>query len=205
MLEIFIMIKNTSELNEKDYLFLKEMLLKGEVFIYPTETIYGIGGNGEKESVKVKISEIKKRDLNKNFILLFKNIEMIEKFAFITDFEKAIIGKYMKKGGLTIILKSKKNLDDTIAARISPHPFLKKLFQYIDFPIISTSANISDNNYTHNFNKIYEIFKNKIKIFIKDDLNYVSSPSPSTIIKCENNKIKILRQGALKIPLTNFA
>lgn len=192
------MIYYLSKLKKNDYLFISEILKKGEILIYPTETIYGLGGNALDENVYRKIIEIKNREERKNFIWLFKDIDMLKKYVFFNKMEENLLKK-----SITVILKSKIDDFNSIACRISPHPFLKKLFNFIDFPLISTSANISGKKYEHNFEKIIKIFNDKINLFIKDDISKEENPLPSTIVKVENNKIIILRQGKLKNILQN--
>ncbi len=188
-----------SKIKIEDYKKIKDILEKGGIFIYPTETIYGIGGNALIESVYDRIKKIKQRDDKKNFIWLFKDIDMMRKFTFINAKEEQLIKKY-HPGPLTIILKSKIENFDYIACRISPHPFLNKLFELINFPIISTSANISNQQYIHKFDLIYSIFSKKVDVLVEDDIeNKDNNALPSTIVKVENNKIIILREGKIKL------
>ncbi len=193
-------IYKVSELSKSDYKYIANRLKKEEIIIYPTETIYGIGGNALINNVHKKIVAIKKRNKNKNFIWLFKDINMIKKYVITNDLEEKLIKKYLP-GALTIILKSKISGIETIGVRISPHPFLKHLFEFIDFPIISTSANISNQKYEHDFEKILDEFKDKIDIFIKDNAikNTNYDIQPSTIVKVVNNKIVIIREGKIKL------
>ena len=184
-----------SKISEKDYVEIGNILKSNGIILYPTETIYGIGGKAFEKEVVKKIVLLKKRDIAKQFILLFKDLSMLEKFVEISPLEREIINKYWP-GKLTIILKSKNN-DEELACRISSHPFIVKLFDYIDFPLISTSANISNEEYSGKINDILKKFKNKVDVFISD--KDLTNNIPSTIIKIVNGEISILRQGVLKI------
>jgi L-threonylcarbamoyladenylate synthase len=180
-----------NEIGNEDYLQISAILRDNGIFIYPTETIYGIGGKAFNNEVVERIVKIKNRPENKNFLVLFKNYEMLEKYVFIeNELEKELIEKYWP-GELTIILNSKDKKHD-IACRISSHTFVEKLFEYIDFPIISTSANYSGESYTGDFKKICEIFKGKIDAIVYDGDKF---SKPSTIVKVINNKLQIIRQG----------
>ena len=193
-----MIVKNFKNLNSKDYEKIADILKKDEIIIYPTETIYGIGGNALSKKVIEKIVKIKKRDMSKKFIWLFKDLNMIEKFMKITEFEKSILKKY-SQGGLTIILNKKEN-EEKVACRVSTHPFVLNIFEFIDFPLISTSANISNKKYEHSFEKILSNFKKDIFLFIVDRKLFNIKPLPSTIIEVKNSKkIVILRQGKVKI------
>jgi tRNA A37 threonylcarbamoyladenosine synthetase subunit TsaC/SUA5/YrdC len=71
---------------------------------------------------------------------------------------------------------------------------VQKLFEFIDFPLISTSANLSGEKYNGNFERIYQIFKDKVDIFVN---NGNRDGEPSTIVKVENSRVKIIRKGKI--------
>ena len=184
---------NFDRLEEKDYLFISKILKNRGTIIYPTETIYGVGGKGFDKEVTEKIFQIKNRPQSKSFLLLFKNRDMLEKYVVIkSKLENKIIEKYWP-GEITLILQDRHG-NSNIACRISSHPFVQKLFEFIDFPIISTSANLSGEKYNGNFERIYQIFKNKVDIFVN---NGNRDGEPSTIVKVENSRVKIIRKGKI--------
>jgi len=185
-----------SNLNNEHYREIATILSENGTFIYPTETVYGLGCRGDNSETVKKIAEIKQRRLSKDFILLFKNIEMLQQYVIITsDKEKNLIKKYWP-GELTIVLQAISG--GTMACRISPYPFIKNLFNYIDFPIVSTSANISNNGYTGKIDEIINTFAGKIDIII--NAGSLFRKTPSTIVKVTNNRVIILRQGKLFLP-----
>ena len=189
-------IYNFSKLDSEQYEEIASVFKNGGIAIYPTETVYGIGCNLlNKDSIE-RIFSIKKRDKDKNFISLFKNIEMVKNYTGeISNMERYLMKNFWP-GELTLVLKEK-NKDSTIACRISPHEFIKNIFNYIDFPIISTSANISGQDFKGKIKDIIKVFNGKVDIII--DAGDINDTTPSTIVQVVNNKVKILRQGKLKL------
>ena len=85
----------------------KKILKKGDLIIFPTETVYGLGGDATNWNAIKKIYEIKKRPLNNPIICHFKNIKAIEKDFVLNNIEYKLAKKFWP-GPLTLILKKKK-------------------------------------------------------------------------------------------------
>ncbi|MFH1607812.1 MAG: L-threonylcarbamoyladenylate synthase [archaeon] len=156
------------------------ILLKS-IFIYPTDTIYGLGCNAENKQLVEKIREIKKRDNNPFSIIvpsinyILKNFETTEK-----EIKKFLPGPY------TLILKKKdKNslthLSDTdyIGIRIPSHP-LTKFLQQTGKPIVTTSVNISGQKHASKIKEIDSAILNKVDLIIDGGTLH---GKPSTLIK----------------------
>ena len=97
----------------------------GDVVIFPTDTVYGIGAKIDDTIALEKIYEIKRRPKDKRLAVLCANISDIEKIAVLNDTAKKLIENFMP-GALTIILKSKKEfiseyIFETVAVRIPNH------------------------------------------------------------------------------------
>ena len=122
---------------------LKKEIFEGKIFVYPTDTVYGLGCNALDEKAVNKIREIKKRD-SKPFSVIAPSLEWIRK-NLVVDVE---LEKYFP-GPFTLILK-KKNASflshaspiDTLGVRIPDNEFTKKI-QKTGFPFITTSVNLS--------------------------------------------------------------
>ena len=151
-----------------------------KIFIYPTDTIYGLGCNAESKELVDKIREIKLRD-SKPFSIIAPSKEWIlENFTC----DKELIEKYLP-GPYTLILEKKNKLflpwisnKDTIGIRIPKCEFTKKL-QAQGKPIVTTSVNISGNPFA---NKIQDIDKE-----ILDQVDWIQdegelSGKPSTLV-----------------------
>ncbi|MGY5147150.1 MAG: L-threonylcarbamoyladenylate synthase [Candidatus Nitrosopumilus sp. bin_7KS] len=176
-----------------------EIISKGGIVIFPTDTVYGIGCNPyNKESIE-KIYKIKSRDINKSVPVLTYSIETAEKIVEFDQLTKKIVEKFWP-GPLTVILKvtDKKikeslNLKNKIAIRVPDHKCTLELLKKCNF-LVGTSANISgDLPYTNP----EECLKNLENYDIFVDGGIITSKGESTIIEIENEQIKIIREGSL--------
>jgi len=159
---------------------LKQEIRKGKIFIYPTDTIYGLGCNAENIKSVEKIKQMKQRDKGKPLSIIAPSKEWINKHLIVDcDLDKYLPGPY------TIILK-KKNKDflshvsntDSIGIRIPDNEFTRKI-QESSLPFITTSVNLSGEPF---ITKISDINPD-----ILESVNYIIdygelNGKPSTII-----------------------
>jgi len=186
-----------------------DALLNNKIIIYPTDTLYGLGGNALSEEAIRKIFEIKKRDIKKPLPIIVKDIKMARRAACVDSKAENILEKIWsadsknKIGPVTAVLRKKDIIPysltaggETIALRLAGNLFLKSLFQKIDFPLIATSANLSNQPATSKISEIIKTFKFSDCLII--DNGDLKSVAPSTIIDLSNiNYPKILRGGAM--------
>ena len=86
----------------------KKLLSSGELVIFPTETVFGLGADATNDEAVKSIFKVKKRPSSNPIICHFKSIKQIEKYFFLSEFEKKLGSKFWP-GPLTIILKKRKN------------------------------------------------------------------------------------------------
>ena len=180
-----------------------KMIKEGKIVIFPTETVYGIGTNGFKSDSIKKIYELKKRDFNKPISLLVNSIDMIQTVAKdITDLEYALINRFCP-GPFTIILKKKKEVPDiltangdTVGIRMPDSLIAKTIIDYSGVPIATPSANISGKPSGTSIANIMKDFKDSVDCIIDNGESKLGIAS--TIVKVENEKPIILREGAIK-------
>lgn len=123
---------------------LKQEILSGKIFIYPTDTVYGLGCNALNKKAVRKIKNIKKRDKNKPLSLIAPSFSWIRKFLVVdVNLKKYLPGKY------TLILKKKnknflKHVSNTslLGVRIPKNKFCRKI-QESKVPFITTSVNLA--------------------------------------------------------------
>ena len=191
--------------NNLNYDNLKEpaqIIKKGGIVIFPTETVYGIGTNGLDENAIQKLYEVKQRPLNKPISLLVNNIEMVEKIAKnITEVEYKLMERFFP-GPLTIILEKRDIVPDiltsntnTIGIRMPSGEIAKKLIEFAGVPIATSSSNISGRPSGTNITDIKKDFEGKVDCFIDNGESELGIPS--TVIRIIDNIPHILRQGAI--------
>ena len=179
-----------------------EVLKRGGIIIYPTDTIYGIGCDlMNRKSIErlCQIMNIKPHKLDLSFIC--------HDLSHISEFAKRIdtpIFKILKKalpGPYTFILESSsrvpKILDvnkKTVGIRIPDHNIPRMLVEKLQNPLITTSIKDDDaiKAYTTDPEEIYEDFKNQVDIVIDGG---VGGNVPSTVVDCTTDPITIIRQG----------
>ena len=177
-----------------------EIIENGGVIIFPTDTVYGIGCNPYDTNAVKKIYEIKSREKIKSLPVLASSVQIVKQISIIDEFTEKIIKKYWP-GPLTLILKLKdKNLkeslklEDKIAVRIPNSVCTLKLLNKCNL-LVGTSANVSGDS---SFTDPQECMKNVKNYDIFVDGGTITSKGESTIIEIENEKIHVIREGALK-------
>ena len=193
-------IVDESELNE-----IKEILDNDGVIIFPTDTVYGIACNCFSEKAIKKVFDIKKRPENKPINVLSNNIDKIKLVSRnISEKEEFLINKYMP-GALTIILdKNEKVSDiltaglDTIGVRIPKNNISLRILENVSYPLATTSANISGDSAGIKISDFLKEFDGVVDAII--DGGETDLKVASTIVRVESdNKLKIIREGTLKI------
>ena len=178
-----------------------KLLNEGKIVITPTDTIYGIMGDSTNEEVIKKIYKIKNRPLNKPLILLMDSYEMIKKYTKnIGDNEEKLIKEFMP-GLVTVILEKNDKVNNLITSntnyvgiRIPNNKELLEIINKLDKPVISTSANISEEISITNIEQLDKEIKDNVD-YIYDNGEIINQSS--TIVKFENDKLIILREGIL--------
>ncbi len=178
-----------------------DVLFKGGIILYPTDTIWGIGCDATNEKSVKKIYEIKKRTDSKSMLVLLNDANRITSYVnLIPEIAWDLIDVADKP--LTIIYPNAKNLaknliadDNSIGIRIVKDEFCKQLITKFRKPIVSTSANISGNPNPANFSKIDDVIKNSVDYIVNYKQNENKNIPASQIIKLGiNGEIQILRK-----------
>lgn len=175
------------------------VLEKGELAVLPSDTVYGIFADATNvESIR-RVDEAK--GSNKPHLIVVSDIEMLKKYVSeINDLQEKIINKYWPER-LTILFKKNDLISDEltkgseyIGIRMPKNDFLLGLLKEFNKPLISSSANITNEKVITNVNMLEPKLKEKISYVYDDgDLSDIAS----TLIKVENNNIIFLREGIL--------
>jgi L-threonylcarbamoyladenylate synthase len=184
---------------EPDKIEIARMAMKqGSIIVYPTDTVYGIGSNIFDEKSLLKVFSIKKRSKNKPLSICLSRVEDIKTVAHIDSETEGIIQKILP-GPYTIILKKKDNLSplltsgtDTVGIRIPDSRVCNDLAR--DFPITSTSANISGYDVPESAEEVLKQLGSSVDIIL--DAGICKHGIPSTVIDMTVYPPKIIREGA---------
>ena len=180
------------------------LIRNGELVIFPTETVYGIGANALDENAVGKIFIAKGRPSDNPLIVHLADKKKIEDIAQdITDVERKLIDTFMP-GPFTIILKSNKKLPidvtaglDTVGIRMPDNDIALSIIEKCNTPIAAPSANVSGRPSGTNIADIFQELNNKVDIFV--DGGNTNIGIESTVVKVDNNVVNILRPGRISL------
>ena len=181
-----------------------EEIKKGNLVLFPTETVYGIGANALDEKAVKKIFEAKGRASDNPLIVHVSSLAMVEDIVEkIGDLEKKLIETFWP-GPLTIIFKRKSrqiipnivtaNLD-TVGIRMPSNQIARKLIEYANVPIAAPSANISGKPSGTKIEDIIDELDGKVSYILDGGQTQVGLES--TVIRVEEDSILILRPGKI--------
>lgn len=201
----------TIKLNNRNFKEIIKLAIKtlknNGVIVYPTETAYGLGTLAFNKPGVKRIYFIKGRIFKKPLSVLMPSLNMANKYLQINSQASNLIKKYWP-GPLTLVLPIKKLWlkkflpivagKKELAIRISSNKFAAVLVRKLNQPLTATSANLSGAGEIYEAKKIIDIFqKRKYQPDLVIQAGKLTKRLPSTIIKIEKNKIKILRQGEI--------
>jgi L-threonylcarbamoyladenylate synthase len=168
---------------------------KGAVFVYPTETVYGIGGVTDLPEVMQRILVAKKRPSDQPMILIASDRSFFAKLPVVFPDSAERLARAFWPGMLTLVLPARE-IEEGIAIRVSDHPFIRALFRYIETPLFSTSANLSGQAYVNDPEMIFSAFAGNIDFMV--DAGPLPPSPPSTVVKVAmDNTVTVVRHGAV--------
>lgn len=178
----------------------QEILKKGGIILYPTDTIWGLGCDATNTEAVKRIYEIKKRTDNKSMLVLLDDAGKIASYADVPAIALDLIEVADKP--TTIIYPGAKRLapdliaeDGTIGIRITKEEFTRSLIFRFNRPIVSTSANISGEPSPRFYEEISEEIRNAVDYIVDYRRNDHTPASPSSIIKLGlSGEIQIIRK-----------
>jgi tRNA threonylcarbamoyl adenosine modification protein (Sua5/YciO/YrdC/YwlC family) len=168
-------------------------IMHGAVFVYPTDTIYGIGCSAVDSTAVLKVREIKQRP-NDPFSVLVPSKDWILENCEVSEEGRKWIEKLPGPYTLIFRLKNKRaimpevNVNmDTLGVRIPDH-WMSKFVKELGVPIISTSANVSGENYMTSIDDLDERVSSRMNFII-----YVGPKKgkPSTLVNLSTGKAEM--------------
>lgn len=178
-----------------------EVLRKGGVILYPTDTIWGIGCDASNANAVKKVYDLKQREDSKSMLVLLENPNMIVSYVEnVPDVAWDIIE--LSEKPTTIIFDRAKNIatnlianDGSIGIRITKEAFTQSLIQKLRKPLVSTSANISGQASPKSFDEISNDIISKVDYVVNYRQNDKTTAQPSSIIKLgTGGLVKIIRE-----------
>lgn len=176
-----------------------EVLKKGGVIIYPTDTVYGLGCDIFNKAALEKIYLIKNESGTKLFSFLCPDLKDIATYAKVTDYAYKKMRKLLP-GPYTFVLPAAKEVPKklwtkrkTVGIRIPDNEIARTLASQLGNPIISTSATTRKGISLHEPQEIRRIFNTQVDLMLSSGS---LTGDHSSIIDLSNEEVEIIREGA---------
>ena len=178
-----------------------EVLNRGGVILYPTDTIWGIGCDATNEEAVKRVYEIKKRADNKAMLVLVDNAVKVDFYVNQAP-EVAFDLIELTTKPLTIIYDDAKNLapnliaeDGSVGIRVTSEEFSNQLCFRFRKAIVSTSANVSGESSPRTFSEISEEIKQAVDYVVQSRQQEKTASKSSSIIKLgKGGQVKVIRE-----------
>ena len=182
-----------------------DILKKGEVVSFPTETVYGLGADATNSDAIAKIFSAKNRPSFNPLIIHLPNTQMVEKYVELSQLTKDLSNIFWP-GPFTMVLPLKKNSGistlitaglETVAIRVPSHPVAHTLLNEFNGPIAAPSANKSGQISPTTAQHVDQEFGDELELII--DGGPCDNGLESTIVKVVYDQLTILRPGNVTV------
>ena len=177
-------------------------LKRGEVIVFPTETLYGLGADALNFSAVENVFQLKGRDPDNPLPVLVADRAMLDSLvAKVSPLAEKLMAHFWP-GPLTLVLPARNDLprplvnrQGGIGVRLSSQPIATELVRLLSRPLTATSANPSGQPGAHTLLEAKNYFSAQITIYV--DGGELTSPAGSTVAAVENDKLRIIRAGEI--------
>ncbi|AXY78048.1 threonylcarbamoyl-AMP synthase [Paraflavitalea soli] len=175
------------------------VLQAGGLILYPTDTIWGIGCDATNADAVRRIYELKKRPESKSMIVLLADQRDLLQYVASPDLavfdflEAATKPTTVIYDGAIGLADNLVGQDGTIAIRIVQETFCKHLIKRFRKPIVSTSANISNEPAPRTFADIPEAIKQQVDYVVQYRQQDAAIAAPSAVVRWERGQVTVIR------------
>ncbi|GAB4304360.1 MAG: L-threonylcarbamoyladenylate synthase [Marinilabiliales bacterium] len=180
-----------------------DILQNDGIVIYPTDSVYGLGGSINSHKAIEKIASIKGISVEKaNFSFIFSDLSQLSEYTRPISNNVFKLMNRNLPGPFTFILEANRNIPKifknkkkTIGIRIPDNNIIRSIVETMGNPVMNTSVYDKDDilEYTTDPELIHENYKDIVDLVI--DGGYGNNIA-STVVDCTGDKIEIIRQGA---------
>ena len=188
-------------LQEDDLAHAADILNHGGLVVFPTETVYGLGGNGLEDTAAKKIYTAKGRPSDNPLIIHIANPADAERYA-VTNETYYRLAKAFMPGPLTVILPKRDVVPtsvtgglETVAVRCPSHPVAHRLIELAQIPIAAPSANLSGKPSPTCAAHVAQDMDGRVDMIL--DGGDCEIGLESTIVKIDGDKLTLLRPGGI--------
>jgi L-threonylcarbamoyladenylate synthase len=183
-----------------------EIIRKGGVVVYPTETLYGIGADAFNADAIGKIYTVKGRGETKPILVIIDSPMMLRLLADEIPGPAQLLMQQFWPGPLTLVFKASTRVPKevtggtgTIGVRIPSSLLCVKLSGLCGCPLTSTSANISGGPVCRTIQEIQAVLHEGVDLYL--DAGELPDTMPSTVVDVSGDVPRVLREGAVSSEL----
>lgn len=144
-------------------------LKRGGLIAYPTESCYGLGCDPANRTAVLQLLRLKQRPQRKGLILIASDYRQLSRFLQPITADEQIRLQRDGAQAITYLMPVKKNAPrwlrgahDTLAVRLTGHPFARRLCQGVRSALVSTSANVSGQQPAKTYAECHRLFGHKV-------------------------------------------
>jgi L-threonylcarbamoyladenylate synthase len=167
-------------------------LLCGEIILFPTETVYGLGVDSSNVKAIERLYDLKGRPREKPFQWLVPDVATARMGSTGWSETADKLAKAFWPGPLTLVIAVG---EGTIGWRVPKQDWLLGLLKILNRPLVATSANFSGQSAATDYSSAHKTFRGKIGFAL--DGGSIKGGSASTVVSVEGENVRILRQGAI--------
>ncbi len=189
-------------LTEETLQRLNQIIHQGDLVVFPTETVYGIGGNALDEHAIAKIYAAKGRPSDNPLILHIAHEDMLSSIVEDVSEDAKALMRCFWPGPLTLVFKKKESISprltgglDTVAVRFPNHPMARQIIATANVPLAAPSANLSGRPSSTLFEHVYEDLYGKV--FALVDGGPSTLGLESTVLDVSGDVPVLLRPGSI--------
>jgi L-threonylcarbamoyladenylate synthase len=172
-----------------------QRLVQGAVCVYPTETIYGVGGRSDSEDVRQRIISAKGKAPDAPMVVVAASRASLDRLGVEFPGAADALAAAFWPGRLTLVLPVKGS-GAYLGVRVCAHAFVVALASVMDTPLFSTSANLSGEPYDGDPRRIERLFASRVGFMV--DAGCLPPSRPSTVVKVTRaGVVETLREGAV--------
>ncbi len=178
---------------------------RGELVVFPTDTLYGIGTNAFDEKAILSLYTIKRRPMEKGIPILLADVADLEKVAEALPPAARDLMIHFWPGPLTLIVRKQNNLprnisdNEGIAVRIPDNEIARAVIRAAGGAVATSSANRSGHAPAQTADQALAELEGDVMIVL--DGGPTGQAIPSTIVDCTGKRMRIVRQGAISAEL----
>lgn len=205
-----ILGSDTAAISDEELLLAARLLQDGETVAFPTETVYGLGGNALKPSAIRKIFEAKGRPSDNPLIVHIADLDALNGLvAEVSPLAETLMTAFWP-GPLTLVMKKRPEVPsevtgglDTVAVRMPVHELARRLIRLSGVPVAAPSANLSGKPSPTRCEDVIRDLSGRVACILCGELSEIGLES--TVVDVTGEEPVILRPGGITLEMIRSA